>query len=177
MPLQSRPFCPCFSQSDSPGQSADVTIRPVHVFGCPVTDRPCGKVSALGSGSGFRARGVATIATSATHGAMAWGVSVFGFGRCPPATVETTVTNPTWDATLGAIVAVVALQGCPAPGALSMRRAARSARIAQHRAPSHRFSSIFPESISEGLLPGRFQPTPPLHLPALTLWKDRIVPA
>ena len=45
-------------------------MRPLHVFGCPVTDRPCGKVSALGLGCDFRAGGVATIATSATQGAM-----------------------------------------------------------------------------------------------------------
>jgi len=51
MPLQSRPFGPCFSHSDSPGQSANAIMRPVHVFGCPVTDRPCGKISALGLGS------------------------------------------------------------------------------------------------------------------------------
>ena len=105
MPLQSRPFCPCFSQSDSPGQSADVTIRPVHVFGCPVTDRPCGKDSALGLGSGARAGGVATTATSATRGGMFGGT-----GGCD------TCDNRDTGLAAGACVAVVAevAGGCPA---------------------------------------------------------------
>jgi len=85
MPFHSRPFGPCFSHADSPGQSANATMQPLHVFGCPVTDRPCGKVSALGLGPDFRAGGAATIATSATQGAM--------FGEWGVATLATTATR------------------------------------------------------------------------------------
>lgn len=57
MPLQSRPFGPCFSHSVSRRQSSSATMRPVHVFGFPVKVTPCRKVSALDSGSDFRAGG------------------------------------------------------------------------------------------------------------------------
>ena len=117
MPFQSRPFGPCFSQSERVGQSANVTIRPVHVFGCPVTDRPCGKVSALGLGSDVRAGGVATLATSATRGAM-----LGGAGACD--------TRDNRDTGLAAGARdTEAAGGCPA---ISISFARASNHIARH---------------------------------------------
>jgi len=86
-PFHNFPLLPSLSQSDSCFQSSNGTMRPVHVFGCPVKDKPCGKVSALGLGSGFRAGGVATIATSATRGAR--------FGGAEPALSHSDTTDTT----------------------------------------------------------------------------------
>ena len=124
-PHQCRPFCPCFSHSVSRRHSSRETMRPVHVFGCPVTDRPCGKISALGLGSGLRAGGVATIATSATRGAM------FGeMGGC-----DTCDSRDTGLAA-GVFVAVVAevAGGCPAIST-SFARASNHIARRLHDAP------------------------------------------
>ena len=138
-PFQCRPFCPCFSHSDRPGQSANATMRPVHVFGSPVHDRPCGKDSALGLGSGLRAGGVATIATSATQRAMFGGT-----GGCD------TCDNRDTGLAAGGCVEVVAevAGGCPA---ISTSFARASNHIARRLHDAPRFLACSPAHHGSGV--------------------------